>query len=100
MGRPRRVPSRLPVLHVVSGSRPPEVDPAAVVARRLSLPPPRGGEEWNKPWRYWLLRYLAALAAVADYEGQPFGRAEALAALETLHDDVAEVVNVLRRRAK
>lgn len=98
LGRPRRVPSRLPVLHAVSGSRPPEVDPAAVVARRLSLPPP-GYDEFNRPWRYWLLRYLAALAALADYEGQPFGRAEAVAALETLRDDVVEVVTVLRRRA-
>ncbi len=80
------------------GARPPGAegeDPATLVARRLSLAPPK--DQWSQPWRYWALRYLAALAETADYEGTAFGPAQARVALETLHAECAAMVNELRR---
>ena len=68
-------------------------DPAAVIAERLGLPPAR--DSINEPWRYWLLRYLAALCDIADYEGTHFGRVEARAALEALADDLEDVLKIL-----
>lgn len=94
MALPRRVRPRTRVLHAISGPRPPEVDPASAVARRLSLRPARN--EYDEPWRHWLLRYLAALAAVSDYERTNFGRDEARIALETLASDTQTMLNELR----
>lgn len=69
-------------------------DPVAVVAARLRLPPARDGI--NDPWRYWILKYLAALAEQADFEGQPFGRAEARAALDMLVRDAEDLLLLMR----
>jgi hypothetical protein len=71
-----------------------ERDPAEVIAERLRLPPAR--DAVNEPWRYWLLRYLAALAAIADYESTPFRRDEARIALEMLIRDAEDVILRLR----
>jgi hypothetical protein len=77
-----------------------------VVARRLRLPPlgpngaKGGADRWSRPWRYWLLRYLAALAEVADYEHTVFNVQEARAALDALIEDAREVSAMLGRRPR
>jgi len=73
-------------------------DPAAAVAERLNLPPIVAADTFNKPWRYWVLRYLAALAEQADFEGQTFGRSEAAAALDMLEREMEDLLTVLRSR--
>lgn len=70
----------------------------AVVAARLGLRPPR--DPHSEPWRHALLLYLAALIDVADFEGTHFGHAEALTALQTLRDDLADAIMVLERRQR
>ena len=71
-------------------------EPADVVAQRLRLPPARN--KFDEPWRYYLLAYLAALAAIADYEGSHFGHVEAAAALDILIRDAQDMALQLRRR--
>lgn len=66
------------------------------VASRLGVPPPK--DPYSQPWRYWLLRYLAALAEVCDFQNDPFGKAEAAAAIEALRDDCIDVLNLLSKR--
>jgi hypothetical protein len=71
-------------------------DPTKAVAGRLRLPTAR--DQWNEPWRYWILRYLAALAEVNDFEGRPFERDDARVALETMRDDCDNLIALLSKR--
>ena len=71
-----------------------ERDPAVVIAERLRLPPAR--DAWNEPWRYWVLRYLAELANLAEFEGQPFTRDEARAALDAMAQDIQDLMLLMR----
>lgn len=71
------------------------IDPARLAAR-LGLGPAKN--EWDEPWRHFLLLYLAHLCEIADYEGRAFGPTDARLALERLADDVKDVLTLLRRR--
>jgi hypothetical protein len=81
-----------------AGSSPSSPDPAVTIATRLGLRPAK--DRWNEPWRYWLLRYVAALAADADYEGTHFGRDEARVAVEQLRDAAIDVCTLLSKERK